>query len=77
MTLRDVDPHALRTVRKAYEKTNAWKCLLVLRGLLAHGILEYCLSSRRWRVDYGLDLKRSLLAVPYRAKVGSITLLHG
>ncbi|KJA23151.1 hypothetical protein HYPSUDRAFT_138178 [Hypholoma sublateritium FD-334 SS-4] len=68
ITMRDVDPHALRTVRKAYEKTGVWKGLLVLRGLLAHGILEYSLSSRRWRVDYGLDLKRSLLAVPYRAK---------
>ena len=72
MTMRDVDPHALCIVRKAYEKTSVWSCLLVLRGLLAHGILEYCLSSRRWRVDYGLDLKRSLLAVPYRAKVRTI-----
>jgi hypothetical protein len=31
--------------------------------------LVHVLSQRRWRVDYGLDLKRSLLAVPYRAKV--------
>jgi hypothetical protein len=42
--------------------------LLVLRGLFAHGILELALTQKRWRVDYGLDLGRSLMAVPYRAK---------
>ncbi|KAF8326300.1 uncharacterized protein EI90DRAFT_3070268, partial [Cantharellus anzutake] len=45
-----------------------WSILLLLKGLFAHGILMYVLSGRRWRVDYGLDLTRSLLAVPYRAK---------
>ncbi|KAF8326324.1 uncharacterized protein EI90DRAFT_3281699 [Cantharellus anzutake] len=45
-----------------------WSVLLLLRGLFAHGILMYVLSERRWRVDYGLDLTRSRLAVPYRAK---------
>ncbi|KAF9510459.1 hypothetical protein BS47DRAFT_1377450 [Hydnum rufescens UP504] len=47
---------------------NLWKSVLLLRGLLAHGILNYVLRERRWRVDYGLDASRSLLAVPYRAK---------
>ncbi|KIY70910.1 hypothetical protein CYLTODRAFT_391279 [Cylindrobasidium torrendii FP15055 ss-10] len=42
--------------------------LLVLRGLFAHGLLSYAFSERRWRVDYGLDPSRSLLAVPFRAK---------
>ncbi|KAJ7497959.1 hypothetical protein B0H11DRAFT_827261 [Mycena galericulata] len=42
--------------------------LLLLRGLLAHGILKLSLQEKRWRVDYGLDPKRSMLAVPYRAK---------
>jgi len=45
--------------------------LLLLRGLLAHGIVIAALRDRRWRVDYGLDGKRNpptLLAVPYRAK---------
>ncbi|KAL0572352.1 hypothetical protein V5O48_009608, partial [Marasmius crinis-equi] len=48
--------------------TSLWKDLLVLRGLFGCGILAYALRERRWRVDYGLDLSRSLLAVPYRAK---------
>ncbi|KAJ6580988.1 hypothetical protein B0H19DRAFT_1113174 [Mycena capillaripes] len=42
--------------------------LLLLRGLFAHGILNLSLREKRWRVDYGLDAKRSMLAVPYRAK---------
>ena len=45
--------------------------ILLLRGLLmdGEGILGYVLKERRWRVDYGLDPRRTLLAVPYRAKV--------
>ncbi|KAF8429094.1 hypothetical protein EV426DRAFT_672940, partial [Tirmania nivea] len=42
--------------------------LLLLRGLIAHNILLFVLYEKRWKVDYGLDLKRSMLAVPYRAK---------
>ena len=41
---------------------------ILLRGLIAHGILISALRDKRWRVDYGLDPKRSMLAVPYRAK---------
>ncbi|KAJ7623634.1 hypothetical protein FB45DRAFT_1089387 [Roridomyces roridus] len=44
-----------------------YSLLLLLRGLLAHGILNLSLQ-KRWRVDYGLDPKRSMLSVPYRAK---------
>ncbi|KAG8712167.1 hypothetical protein FRC11_000863, partial [Ceratobasidium sp. 423] len=44
------------------------KGLLIVRGLLASGILVFALRDRHYRVDYGLDLSRSLLAVPYRAK---------
>ncbi|KAL1679094.1 hypothetical protein EV122DRAFT_210576 [Schizophyllum commune] len=47
---------------------DAYPHLLLLRGLFAHGILKLALKEKRWRVDYGLDLKRSRLAVPYRAK---------
>ncbi|PBL01428.1 hypothetical protein ARMGADRAFT_1059170 [Armillaria gallica] len=57
-----------RAIQDQCFETNTWRLLLMLRGLFAHGILHYVLSSRRWRVDYGLDLSRSLLAVPYRAK---------
>jgi hypothetical protein len=42
--------------------------MLLLRGLIAHGILLLSLKEKRWRVDYGLDPSRSMLAVPYRAK---------
>lgn len=43
--------------------------LLALRGLLAIGMLEHCLS-RRHRVEYGVDERRGKkrrIAVPYRA----------
>ena len=51
--------------------TSLWSGILLLRGLLVEGegILGYVLKERRWRVDYGLDPDRTLLAVPYRAKV--------
>ncbi|KAI5927230.1 hypothetical protein F4810DRAFT_649849 [Camillea tinctor] len=45
--------------------------LLLLRGLLAEGVLGFALREKRWRVNYGLDLDRkpeTKLAVPYRAK---------
>lgn len=56
-------------VRSTCGTTDSWKTLLLARGLLAHGILLHVLGQRRWRVDYGLDPSRSMLAVPYRAKV--------
>ncbi|QRW06904.1 kinase-like protein [Ceratobasidium sp. AG-Ba] len=42
--------------------------LLLLRGLLACGIIAFALKDKHYRVDYGLHLSRSLLAVPYHAK---------
>ena len=45
-----------------------WSGLLLLRGLLANGILLFAFRERRWRVDYGLSPTRTMLAVPYRAK---------
>jgi len=50
------------------ESAGDWSTLLLLRGLLAHEILTFILKEKRWRVDYGLDFSRTLLAVPYRAK---------
>jgi len=64
-----VDNRTCAEVKDFYGRSCLWKGLLLLRGLLAHGILIYVLRRQRWRVDYGLDSKRSLLAVPYRAKV--------
>jgi hypothetical protein len=62
----------------AVEGSNFWTdstrdAILLVRGLLACGILRHILSSKRWRVNYGLDADRSpstLLAVPYRFKDG-------
>ena len=51
-----------------YQGTTLWRSILLLRGFLGSGILLFVLGKKRWRVDYGLDLTRSLLAVPYRAK---------
>jgi len=44
--------------------------VLILRGLLAEGVLAFALSQKRWRVNYGLATRvpPTKLAVPYRAK---------
>lgn len=45
--------------------------LLLIRGLIAEGVLSFAFRQKRWRVNYGLDLTRTpktRLAVPYRAK---------
>lgn len=44
------------------------RSLLLLKGLIADGVLSFSLRLKRWRVNYGLDLTRTMLAVPYRAK---------
>ncbi|KIN03188.1 hypothetical protein OIDMADRAFT_120170 [Oidiodendron maius Zn] len=44
------------------------KALLLLKGLFGKGILRFCLEQKRWRVQYGLHLSRTKLAVPYYAK---------
>jgi hypothetical protein len=69
----DVD-HAL--IHSYCAETTLFNGILLLRGLLMNdgGILGYVLKERRWRVDYGLDPSRTLLAVPYRAKVCYINL---
>jgi hypothetical protein len=77
-------PHDLRSVALRFLKDTAvtkdeshalkvysedkFDSLLLLRGLIAHGILVHSLKDKRWRVDYGLDPGRSMLAVPFRAK---------
>lgn len=44
--------------------------LLLLRGLVACGVLGFVLGQKRWRVNYGLAARTppTQLAVPYRAK---------
>jgi len=42
--------------------------LLLLKGLFAGGVIRFALEQKRWRVNYGLDPSRTMLAVPYHAK---------
>ncbi|KAL2825471.1 hypothetical protein BDW59DRAFT_161697 [Aspergillus cavernicola] len=55
-------------VREAFKNSAILKKLLVLRGLIAHRILQFALAEKRWLVDYGVHPSRCLLAVPFRAK---------
>lgn len=60
----------------AVEKSPFWhdsviNTLLMLRGLVAQGIIAFSLGQKRWRVNYGVDPNRdpkTRLAVPFRAK---------
>ena len=68
---KDIDLDTFKAVEKYAHQSTSWGSLLLLRGLLAHNILLFALTQRRWRVDYGLDPSpspRSLLSIPYRAK---------
>jgi hypothetical protein len=68
---REVSDEDQDLIRSHCAGTTWFKGILLLRGLLmdGEGILGYVLKERRWRVQYGLDPSRTLLAVPYRAKV--------
>ena len=68
ISCEDVPLEKVRLVKDYSQQTPLWGGLLLLRGLLATGILLFAFKERRWRVDYGLHLTRTMLAVPYRAK---------
>ncbi|KAH7917777.1 hypothetical protein BV22DRAFT_1042213 [Leucogyrophana mollusca] len=68
ITAAEVAAEDVQVVEGYCRNSPIWTGLLLLRGLLACGILVYALKERRWRVDYGLDPRRTMLAVPYRAK---------
>ncbi|KAI9433421.1 hypothetical protein BJY52DRAFT_1160284 [Lactarius psammicola] len=70
ITQKEVSVEDHELIRSRCAGTTLWSGILLLRGLLADGdgIFGYVLMERRWRVDYGLDPRRTLLAVPYRAK---------
>lgn len=61
---------------RAVENSPFWHdsvihALLLLRGLIAQGIIAFSLGQKRWRVNYGVDQNRdpkTRLAVPFRAK---------
>ena len=64
MTSAEIEP-----LKRRFNESNfVAKSLLLLRGLLAEGIIKFALQRKRWRVDYGFDRSRTVLAVPYRAK---------
>jgi hypothetical protein len=67
LTERDVNPADLGRAEELCR--GSWRGVLLVRGLLAYDILSHCLREKRYRVNYGLDSSRSLLAVPYLAKV--------
>ena len=64
----DVSVEKVRLVKEYSLGSPLWGGLLLLRGLLATGILLFAFRERRWRVDYGFAPERTMLAVPYRAK---------
>ena len=68
ISCEDVPAEKVHLVREYAQESSLWGGLLLLRGLLATGILLFAFRERRWRVDYGLTLDRTMLAVPYRAK---------
>ena len=65
---RSVSADDARIVHEALDGSAKMSNVLLLRGLLAHKILPYCLHGKRWLVEYGLDPSRCMMAVPYRAK---------
>jgi hypothetical protein len=74
IALREVSDVDHGLVQSHCAGTTLFNGILLLRGLLmeGEGILCHVLRERRWKVDYGLDPSRTLLAVPYRAKVCGI-----
>lgn len=69
LTDPDLSVTATESLREAaYGSELMRNGLLLLKGLFAGGILGFALEQKRWRVNYGLDPSRTMLAVPYHAK---------
>jgi hypothetical protein len=67
----DLSSEEIGKVEQGSLWSDAKDVLLLVRGLIAGGVLRFALGSKRWRVNYGLDPNRSpqtKLAVPYRSK---------
>ncbi|KAG9514191.1 hypothetical protein KCV07_g8292, partial [Aureobasidium melanogenum] len=65
---RDVNEHDLSIIKRDCVETGHWVPILIFRGFFAHDLLSFVFQRKRWLVEYGLDLERCLMAVPYRAK---------
>lgn len=64
-----VDGDVHRKIKDECDDQAVWARLLFLRALvIGGGILQHTFQAKRWRVNYGRDRSRTLLAVPYRAK---------
>ncbi|KAF1930947.1 uncharacterized protein M421DRAFT_57599 [Didymella exigua CBS 183.55] len=72
ISMADLTLEQVHAVEQSRFWTSATKePLLLIRGLLAGGVLRFALTQKRWRVNYGLDSTRVphiQLAVPYKAK---------
>ncbi|KAK2624987.1 hypothetical protein QTJ16_005356 [Diplocarpon rosae] len=75
ITERDLTPSDINQVenqsRESFWTGSTSHTLLLLRGLLASGVLAFAFGQKRWRVNFGLDSTRhppTKLAVPYRSK---------
>ncbi|KAL9623914.1 MAG: hypothetical protein Q9160_001906 [Pyrenula sp. 1 TL-2023] len=68
ITRQRAHPNDIQTVLNEYQESTAYNNILVLRGLIGHGIIFHALHQKRWTVNYGQDYRRCLMAVPYRAK---------
>jgi hypothetical protein len=68
LSARKIEEEMVERVSASFaDAPSAKKIILLLRGLLFHGILLLCLK-RRWNVQYGLDARRDPIAVPFDAK---------
>lgn len=67
--LKPVDLHQVELSKFWTSSTKL--TLLLVRGLIAGGVLRFAFSNKRWRVNFGLDETRiphTSLAVPFRSK---------
>ncbi|KAG9566451.1 hypothetical protein KCU71_g4050, partial [Aureobasidium melanogenum] len=65
---RNVNEHDLSIIKRECVETRHWVPILIFRGFFSHDLLSFVFQRKRWLVEYGLDLERCLMAVPYRAK---------
>ncbi|KAL8856035.1 MAG: hypothetical protein Q9178_007344 [Gyalolechia marmorata] len=64
-----VTDEACDTIKTFFTEDEGYlKKLLLVRGLIAGGVLMHVLFTQRWSVSYGLDPRRCMCAIPYRAK---------
>ncbi|KAK7542178.1 uncharacterized protein J3D65DRAFT_583432 [Phyllosticta citribraziliensis] len=65
---RRLAPFDFNNMEEEFGSKPVWNKLHLLRGLFAHGILDFALRDKLWLVNYGLAPDRCQIAVPYRAK---------